>query len=379
MRKQKKLARVFSLSLTSYAWSIIKKDQAYFAGVDVVKRISSKDDLPKATVINLIFQDFFEDSQANIYKRKTEIATPKLSDSDIKKNKDELKNFGWTEKETESLETTDLYLLEKALHTGFKTTCFCSYHISLKRRTIEMLSSAMDQGFFNQWDILLKSVIEEFCMLPLYRRELVYLKDKKSLVNNAIIQEHKLKFINDKNEPVLFSPVYLLTDMDTNNNYVVGLIKITINPSDSKEKAPLEKKTVMPFRLCKLYHLRDEGSVHISKKDRARVDKEIAEKGLPFLSSYLVDVAVRFSDSGIQKFQNISAYRPNGSFDSQDTHLFTCHCTWNQAYFYFIKFGSDAEILSPEKLRKRFADDFKAGNQLYNSDKQELEPPQKAL
>lgn len=68
---------------------------------------------------------------------------------------------------------------------------------------------------------------------------------------------------------------------------------------------------------------------------------------------------VRLTESGVRNFSRIYYGRPmvERVEDKEDGHYYYFNCSKDQIFFYFRRFGyEDAEIISPEPLRKKMID-----------------------
>ena len=92
----------------------------------------------------------------------------------------------------------------------------------------------------------------------------------------------------------------------------------------------------------------------------------IKKRGVQFLSYKEQKIVIQLTSEGKKKYAALRYLRPTHS-GVQD-NIYTFYCTLNQAEFYFLKFGSDAEILEPAELRERFATAYRTAHMLYNDD-----------
>lgn len=72
------------------------------------------------------------------------------------------------------------------------------------------------------------------------------------------------------------------------------------------------------------------------------------------------------TEKGKEFYRSRLNYRPQkiNSESTEDEYVFSC--TEQQAYVYFLSFGKDAEIIAPEKLRKRMKEFYESASNKYN-------------
>ncbi len=95
----------------------------------------------------------------------------------------------------------------------------------------------------------------------------------------------------------------------------------------------------------------------------SRMSDFISERGIQFLAFEPVDIDVRLTSSGIKSYERTLPLRPDckkavrhddREHPERSWAVYSFYCTEKQAEYYFLKFGKDAEILSPDSLRNRF-------------------------
>lgn len=101
---------------------------------------------------------------------------------------------------------------------------------------------------------------------------------------------------------------------------------------------------------------------------RAEIERKISECGVQFISEEPVTIKVKLTEPGKDMYNHMVFMRPViTSADASD--IYTFKCSEKQARYYFFKFGKEAEIIEPEKLRNEFRADYEAAAELYKSDK----------
>ena len=119
---------------------------------------------------------------------------------------------------------------------------------------------------------------------------------------------------------------------------------------------------------------RQSGNLTLEEKETLR--EKIALRGVQFLIGEEKDIIVKMNDSGKEKYNRLRHLRPkyieikeNDEDNDEYRHEYKFNCTEAQAEFYFLKFGKDAKIISPESLRDKFKKSYKEAFELYEPDR----------
>ena len=98
------------------------------------------------------------------------------------------------------------------------------------------------------------------------------------------------------------------------------------------------------------------------------MNSKIRTVGVQFLLQDSELIRIRFSKRGKAMYESQAHLRPaftKRREDSDGSWVFEFNCTQIQAQYYFFKFGSDAEIISPPELRKEFFEQYSKARSLY--------------
>ena len=194
----------------------------------------------------------------------------------------------------------------------------------------------------------LKSLIEEYARLPYVKREVIYFKPRFQTIGQAIEDKRRLKVTISNGSRYFICPYKVCTDPLATANYLVGYSK----PIDHE----WEKPVLASFRISALKDIKNtKKQVHLTIEQRNEIEHYIKMRGVQFLVWNEEEIRVRLTDNGHQKYNRQHNLRPSVARIEDDGSLIF-NCTQSQAEFYFFKFGEDAEILSPLKLRERFAE-----------------------
>ena len=138
----------------------------------------------------------------------------------------------------------------------------------------------------------------------------------------------------------------------------------------SVEAGGLRKdEKIASIRLCRIRKLtvlnkKTSRSGMLSAAEKKEIRQKISSNTVDFLIGEEEEIIVRLSKTGEKMYRNTLFLRPVlRQIDESGCHHF--HCTRMQARQYFIRFGAEAEIISPTDLRKEFADMYRKALDLY--------------
>lgn len=207
--------------------------------------------------------------------------------------------------------------------------------------------------------IYLKCILEEYSTLSYMKRERIFFKERYDMVLHAIETNSLLKITTGNHKQFYVWPFSLEPDTLSTRLYLTGLAK------DAKNEI-LEKHPAS-FRIPNLNDIKIlHQSGRLTKEDTSLMRETILKRKVQFLLDNEEDIHIRLTNRGIYKYNSQVYMRPAFDPDKTKGNVYVFHCTQRQAEYYFFKFGEDAEILSPARLRKRFKTLYKNAILIYN-------------
>lgn len=207
-------------------------------------------------------------------------------------------------------------------------------------------------------------LLEIYASKAYYERELIYYKDCIEKIQDIIARKDQLLCIQyrNKDKKRLIYPYKVLTDEWSSYNYLIGT-EIT----DAKSK---DQERLVDLRIAYIseYQAIKKRSEHPELRfTNTEIDEKIFSSGVQFVSAEPIEIKVKFTEKGKDMYDHMVFMRPTISEmpASNTPDIYTFNCTPAQASYYFFKFGADVEIISPEKLRKEFADKYRNALSLY--------------
>ncbi|MGN0623118.1 MAG: WYL domain-containing protein, partial [Oscillospiraceae bacterium] len=244
-------------------------------------------------------------------------------------------------KGTDRISLTKL-LTEKILEFDFP------YHKDFKKRT------------------LITFILEQFTLLPLSEREIIYCYSQYNTITEAIDNNELLLVKISSGKEYEIKPYSIKIDENSLSYYLVGY---------SRPKGSENEYEGHSFKLSRIEACRSKHKESILSYTETRLLKEIIEK---FGSAYIVGnlakkdiekTTVRLSERGYKTlFLKVIAHqRPIPitepqliNINDEEFYDLTFDCSHQQIKNYFFSFGAEAEIRSPEWLREKFFEDYKA-------------------
>ena len=313
--------------LSSYADGIIEHDCMSFAK-------------KRNTLINLVVLNFYRIAECSVslrladYKDELKRNLPK---NEVKKNENLL----------DQIVAGRGRELKK--HYAQKIQAATSKPVTLSKKVNELLTSdpesSEEKYYGNKPGLYLSALMEEYSRLPYYEREKIVFHDMLNELGTAIECNYPVKLFGSNGKTFLVKPFAIMSDPLSMYHYLIGI------SLDSKK----ESKTIV-VRLSRITEIEIiyYQSGNITAREAESIRSEIKKKGVQFISNDESKIDVWLSVQGINKFQRQQHLRPMGTSDKKNPHIYHFECTEIQILYYFLPFGKDAKILSPDNLSKEF-------------------------
>lgn len=357
--KQEMPTQRVHLNLSEFAYDIIEQDSFSF-GVDCI-----------STFVNIIFSNYYKFADASI-SSKIEYEKEKLSDflgSIENGKKSECKSDNLKEKIIEIFQAYRVETIQeknKKYDKGHQKKIWLNKHNSY---TLYM--SDDDKYYSDRPSLYIKALLEEYARKPYVEREKIFFSDYIRIIEETLKNTNDVNLVavvTDKNKRYYIYPYAVMTDPLYTANYLVGYSKI----HDSK-KIPCSLR----ISAIKSLDILPNHRGNLTDEEKETLRKKIAVRGVQFLIGAEKDIIVKMNDNGKEKYNRLHHLRPKyiETEDSDDNgdeyrYKYRFNCTEAQAKFYFLKFGKDVKIISPESLREEFKKSYKEAFELYENDKE---------
>lgn len=349
------------ITLSQKAFLIINEDMERF-------HISSR-----STFMNTVFHNFYPSARSSptLYmddqKAKLQhIASTDLSCSDSPEHISSLGNDEVREKVVKHFLLYEEKHLLDDLRSQMKTKGRYGETSRIYRINTEnlryLLSEECEEAEYYQDrpGLYLKCILEEYAALPYIKREHIFFKSKYDIVSQALREEKLLKITTGRKTYKVW-PFSLEADALSTREYLTGLSQDIKSPDARKSCASFRIPNAKDIKL-----LRQSGK--LTQAERELLKEAISSRTVQFLFGEEEEIHVRLTEEGIHKYNSQIYMRPAYVEKLADKNEYIFRCTLRQAEYYFFKFGKDAEILSPDRLRSHFQTLYKDALAVYSSE-----------
>ena len=182
-----------------------------------------------------------------------------------------------------------------------------------------------------------RNLFNAYAALPQDKRESILYKQQRELILQAIKEKRKvfLTVSHDKKSTMEFSPYAFSTTKEELHCYLLG--------NDGHH--------CIPLRLSRI----DSVTLLNDRAEFSELDRSIFNKMLTHGPQFLCapneeEVRIELTERGEKKFKKMYLHRPTPI--KIDGNVYTFNCSYNQIFLYFTRFGTDAYVLSPERLKR---------------------------
>lgn len=309
-----------------------------------------------ATFINQVFDHFKSEAKASIsiylQKRKLELNCL-FSEIDLNS-----KSKNTVIDHILSVEENDLCSkIKEKLHSDTESKL---YHIN-NQNVNYLLEDCEEDQYYSRPGLYIRSVIEEYCSLPFIERERIYRKNVYETIEQACREKRVLKIkapYFGREETFYVYPHKIEPDAFHTQSYLVCY---------SRKKEEKEKdKIVASFSMARINPpTMLTQKFHLNKQEIANLETQSTNRTPAYLIGKTEQIKVRLTNKGKESYKKKLFSRPEKieSLSTDDIYVFDC--THLQICNYFLPFGPEAEIISPQSLRDRFQNTLQKACMLY--------------
>ena len=223
------------------------------------------------------------------------------------------------------------------------------YHINDDNITY-LLENCDENLYYKRPGLYIRSILEEYCSLPFIERERIYRKEIYDIVECACKEQRVLKIkanYMEKLQTFYVYPYKIVTDPLHTQSYLVCYSRKSEESEQDKIIASFSMTRMQfPTMLIKTFHL--------NKQEIAHLDFHIASYSPAYLIGKPELIKVKLSEKGKQSYRTRLYSRPEKIQSLSSDNIYVFDCTHHQIINYFLPFGADAEIISPQNLRNLF-------------------------
>ena len=205
--------------------------------------------------------------------------------------------------------------------------------------------------------VYLNTFFDRYARMQYADRERLYYFDKIMLLQKHIASKSAVDIEVGKDKKFIV-PYKICTDKGNNYNYLVALVWGKKGYTQQSFRISAIKKV--------LSVIGEEPPEKIDQEFKA-LSKNLSKKGPEFLTGDEKDIKVRLSEQGKKMYEKQLHLRPN--YDHiEDGDIYCFKCSTSQILYYFFKYGEDAEVIEPEKLRNSFAERYEKAAEKYKKE-----------
>lgn len=212
--------------------------------------------------------------------------------------------------------------------------------------------------------VFFRCVLESYARKTYMQREMIMLKEKTDIIEDAVKYEKVLeikigKSTDSKEYTFVAKPYKIIRNPITSYSYLACF---------SREKGGDEQSKAASFRISRITELKSrKEKAFLSKEKKSEIEKAIKGRGIEYLLAEPTEVITELTQKGMNMYNNILTSRPAYSAKEKDGNMYRLvfECTEKQICDYFFKFGKEVRIVSPEIIRNRFLEEYKSAVEVY--------------
>lgn len=215
------------------------------------------------------------------------------------------------------------------------------------------------QSYLKQHNIItsdyFRSFLQEFCDLSIENKEKILLADKVNKIDKAIEDKNNLWIKTNDKRDIVCSPYVLLASNDTGFNFLIGV----------------KNNEIITCKLSNIKYCGNYDSVYDIPDDLLDELKK-RRKNPTFAYESTSKIYVLLTDEGLKNLSAIKTLRPIGSktenikdlpkdalkeykkvikkYSAENLTLYCFDASFNQALYYFERFGANAIVIWPIEL-----------------------------
>lgn len=323
------------LNLSEQAWSKVEEDMHMFDDITKASNLSG--------FLNRIFTNYYETALASLSYRleeKSEYYRSFFSKIEVTIDKSTTKALIKSMLDVYTKETLDdLSKYPKGIGRKFR----------INNENVSILETSLDDVYYEgSISLYLKYIFEEYTSLPLHDREKIYFNEHITKIKDAIKNNSILSISLENNRNYLVKPYDVITDKNASFNYLVCMTKLI-------QKDLSDPYKIGTFRVSRIKNIRSlkSPSGKLTITEQKELTQLLQAKGPQFLSGDDIDVTIRLTKEGIKKYNNQITLRPL-FMEIVNDNEYQFRCTESQILYYFLKFGRDVTVVSPNYLKDKF-------------------------
>lgn len=181
-------------------------------------------------------------------------------------------------------------------------------------------------------------MFSSYALLSRDKREKIIFSDIFESLNNAITNNKEIYITNIKGNSFTLKPYNIINSKDEYFNYLVGVMD----------------KDIVSFRVSRIKKVIETNKDFIVKDSHYKTIDKMKKYGPQYIFKNDENelIKIKFTNDGIIKYEKMYLYRP--SYIKKTNNIYYFDCSYEQIRQYLLRFGNEAEIISPKILRDEF-------------------------
>lgn len=194
-----------------------------------------------------------------------------------------------------------------------------------------IFESMLDNLKYQSSSQYFRDLVTDYLTYPQYKREQIIFKDTVEIIKQAITNQKQIKLHLDK-DVVTINPYRLDTSKEELYTYLIGIV-------DNKPYSINISKINSVIRTPQSFKLLDE---------QIKLIDDIIENGIQFPYTVPCNAIIKLNKIGKRMYERRYLHRPPVKKIDGDNYYFSCG--FDQLLYYFLAFGKNALVVSPQSL-----------------------------
>jgi len=206
----------------------------------------------------------------------------------------------------------------------------------------------------------LKALLEEYARLSPSERERVYYSQWIESLLEPAVEAGSLLAVKLSGRSFWVKPYAVMADPYNSHLYLVGMSRPQDGPSSESVIASIRITRIEDIRL------RRHPSGKLTVDDRREIEQKLRQVGVQYLIGNQDEITLTLTEKGKREFLQRSYMRPVP--DQIENGVYRFSCTRQQIRNYFISFGKEVQILTPQDLHREFMEFYKEALERYHGE-----------
>lgn len=228
-----------------------------------------------------------------------------------------------------------------------------------------------EKDYYNSQGEYIKALFEDYASKPFFEREAIYYAENLNKLKAEIERDDKIilsvTYRTSNNQLSVYDvkPYKLSTASEAEYNYCVCCRRKAGDGSRDFKPALLRLSRIEKIK----EHAKSYGSGKITAEQKKQIEKILDERGINFFTTDdTATFRIKLTPQGWNMYHVTLHNRPAAKYVEEladGSRVLTIESTSRQMEIYFLRYGKDAILLSPESMKEKFAAHYAAAADAY--------------